>query len=600
MTVVTSPPGQVVIVDGSSVTTPQVFAWTPNSAHTLDVTTPQGTGSTRYAFDHWSQGGSKSQTITAPATATTYTAFLNAQYQLTTATTPTSGGTLTASPTSADVYYTDGSQVRLTATAASSYTFTNFSGDLTGATNPQTFTLSSPKSVTANFTANQVSTKITISSNPPGRTSLVDGTPATTPTDFSWTLASTHTLDIQTPQGVGFTRYTATFDTQQLLSTNVSPANAGTLTASPTSPDGFYTQGTQVRLTATPATGFTFANFTGDLTGSTNPQTLTLSSPKSVTANFSAPPLTVSPTSLPNLTSSNPSATLDISGGTSGQNVIVGVDSPWLQVTPSRGTTPFTVNITAVSTSLAPGTYSANVLIGNAGLQVPVTFQVNASSTAQLISLPLNVTLNFYQGQPTPAPQTVNITSSDGLVVKFTTAVTYPSGTRSWVGPIARSGQTPLPLSIGITVPALGQTGVYKATLTISATGLADLSIPLTLNYLTLPPPKISVDTQELTLSSVGEVKNTSIVVKNSGGGLIFNATPQPDGGGTWLRVSPTPSSSSVDQPSVLQVTSDPTGLATGTYTGYITISASGSDTRSCSQSRRPATPPSSNPPSLD
>ena len=136
----TSPPGQVVIVDGSSVTTPQVFAWTPNSARTLNVTTPQGAGPTRYAFDHWSQGGSKSQTVTAPATATTYTALLSAQYQITTS-------------TSLDGYYTDGSQVRLTATAASNYTHTNFSGDLTGSTNPQTLTLSSPKSVNANFTA---------------------------------------------------------------------------------------------------------------------------------------------------------------------------------------------------------------------------------------------------------------------------------------------------------------------------------------------------------------------------------------------------------------------------------------------------------------
>jgi hypothetical protein len=56
-------------------------------------------------------------------------------------------------------------------------------------------------------------------------------------------------------------------------------------TISPAS--GFYDQGVVV-ITATANAGYTFAGFSGDLTGTTNPQNLSLTSPRSVTATFSA------------------------------------------------------------------------------------------------------------------------------------------------------------------------------------------------------------------------------------------------------------------------------------------------------------------------
>ncbi len=47
-----------------------------------------------------------------------------------------------------------------------------------------------------------------------------------------------------------------------------------------------YAGGTQVTLTATPASGNQFAGWTGDLSGSTNPQSITMLANRSVTANF--------------------------------------------------------------------------------------------------------------------------------------------------------------------------------------------------------------------------------------------------------------------------------------------------------------------------
>jgi hypothetical protein len=67
------------------------------------------------------------------------------------------------------------------------------------------------------------------------------------------------------------------------LSANVSPAGAGTLTASP--PGGWYTAGMQVTATATANAGYTFTGFSGSLTGG-SPGTVTMNGNSSVTANF--------------------------------------------------------------------------------------------------------------------------------------------------------------------------------------------------------------------------------------------------------------------------------------------------------------------------
>ncbi len=73
------------------------------------------------------------------------------------------------------------------------------------------------------------------------------------------------------------------------LTTGVSPAGGGSIQASP-APNctgNKYTAGTQVSLTANPATGYGFANWSGALAGSQNPALLTMNSDKTVTANFS-------------------------------------------------------------------------------------------------------------------------------------------------------------------------------------------------------------------------------------------------------------------------------------------------------------------------
>ena len=63
-------------------------------------------------------------------------------------------------------------------------------------------------------------------------------------------------------------------------------ATNGTVTKTPNQTS--YTSGQTVTLQATPNTGYTFSGWSGDLTGTANPATLTMNANKSVTANFHA------------------------------------------------------------------------------------------------------------------------------------------------------------------------------------------------------------------------------------------------------------------------------------------------------------------------
>lgn len=68
------------------------------------------------------------------------------------------------------------------------------------------------------------------------------------------------------------------------LTTNVSPAGAGTVTKSPSNTS--YAKNASVQLTATPATGYKFVGWSGDATGATSPTSVTMTKDLTVTAKF--------------------------------------------------------------------------------------------------------------------------------------------------------------------------------------------------------------------------------------------------------------------------------------------------------------------------
>src|SRR5262249_24294613 len=137
-------------VDGSACTAPCTFQWAAGGSHTIGVTTSTHAGGagTQYLYANWSDGGGQSHSITAPSSATTYTANFNTQYLLTT--TAATGGTITP----ASGWYNKGAVAAVSATANSGFQFSGFSGALSGTTTPQNVTMNAPAAVTANFNPN--------------------------------------------------------------------------------------------------------------------------------------------------------------------------------------------------------------------------------------------------------------------------------------------------------------------------------------------------------------------------------------------------------------------------------------------------------------
>lgn len=181
--------------------------------------------------------------------------------------------------------FASGTNVTLQAIPDSGYQFSSWSGGLSGSTNPTTITMTTTKTITANFTATQP-TKYTLSLSGSNGQVSVNGT--------------THSLPYQAS----------------------------------------YASGTNVTLQAIPNNGFQFTSWGGDLSGTANPTTITMTANTTITANFTATPVN----------SSDPfNITLDfVSSITSSQKATV-------QAAASRWEQIITQGLPSVSVSIPAG-----------------------------------------------------------------------------------------------------------------------------------------------------------------------------------------------------------------------------------------------------
>jgi uncharacterized repeat protein (TIGR02543 family) len=194
-----------------------------NSGQTVQVLATANPG---YTFTNWSGdfiGTANPTSIAMNGSKNVVANFTQNQYTLTVNIAPTGSGLVTKVPDKTTYVY--GDVVTLTATANAGYTFSNWSGDATGSSNPVTVTISGNKNVTANFTQNQ---------------------------------------------------YT--------LTVSITPSGSGSVAKNPDKASYIY--GEQVTLTATANSGYIFDKWSGDATGTGNPITLTINENKTVTANF--------------------------------------------------------------------------------------------------------------------------------------------------------------------------------------------------------------------------------------------------------------------------------------------------------------------------
>jgi uncharacterized repeat protein (TIGR02543 family) len=269
-------------------TDPAPGTYTHDSGTQVSITATPSSG---YRFSGWS--GSASGT-TNPITITmdgdkSITANFIRQYSLTIA--AGTGGTTDPAP--GTYTHDSGAQVSITATPSSGYRFSGWSGSVTGTINPITITMDSDKSITANFIRQYT---LTIAAGTGGTTNPAPGnythdsgtqvsitaTPSSGYRFTGWSGSATGTSNPITITMDGDKSITANFILQYSLT--IAAGTGGTTNPAP----GTYTHdsGTQVSITATPSSGYRFTGWSGSVTGTTNPITITMDSDKSITANF--------------------------------------------------------------------------------------------------------------------------------------------------------------------------------------------------------------------------------------------------------------------------------------------------------------------------
>ena len=308
VTVQSSPAGLSFSVDNINYTATHTFSWVPGSSHTIGTTSPQAVDSnSRYSWTKWSDGGAISHTV-APTVSKTYTASFTKQYYLTL--NKGTGGTV--SPASG--WKNSGAVVSISAAPTKntsvSYRFSGWTGTGTGSysgqNNPASVTMNGPITETASFTQNPI--QITVQTSPAGFSFSVDGTPYTSAQSFAWDPGSSHTITTASPQNADTTtRYLWTrWSDGGAMSHSTSPTTNKTYTASFTtqyyltmkaglggkvSPASTWKNaGSVVAITATPNSGYTFSSWTGigagSYSGSSNPDSLTITGPITETAAF--------------------------------------------------------------------------------------------------------------------------------------------------------------------------------------------------------------------------------------------------------------------------------------------------------------------------
>jgi len=496
---------------------------------------------------------------------------------------------------------------------------------------------------------NATSVSVTVTTNPAGLQVVVDGITSTAPVSLSWVQGSSHTIGVVTPQGAGATRsvftswsdgggvshnvtanasatYTASFKTQYALTVSVSPVGAGTVTANPSSGDTFYDSGTSVQLTASPSTGYQFQSWSGALTGSTNPQSVAMSAPRVVTANFGSATALVtidtSPSGLQITIDGNSATAPQSATWTPGSTHSIGTPSPqgvsggsrqvfvsWSDgggqthnvLAPSTSTTFIATFKTQyqITTSVSPaggGTVTVSPSSTDGYYDSGTSVQVSATAT-------LGGTFTGWSGDlaGTATPQSLVMNSSHSVTANFQTSanqlviripslpdgivgVSYTTTQLQATGGTAPYTWTATGVPPGLTLstggilsgtPAANATGSYSMVITVTDSSSPPQSASQTFTgSIVVGTNVLSVSPGALTFQ--GDPTNKAqdnIGVFSSQPGTSFTAQASTTNGAPWLSI-PSSFNQSTPTPATIVASVDPAGLAPGTYTGQIKITA--------------------------
>jgi trimeric autotransporter adhesin len=152
------------------------------------------------------------------------------------------------------------------------------------------------------------------------------------------------------------------------------------------------------------------------------------------------------------------------------------------------------------------------IVPGASNTPLNVTVTVNITNPATLTLSSTNVSFNYAVGSTTfPQNQAVQLGTSNSSIVAYTTSTTAASG-GNFFSVTPASGNTPQSLTISMNQSALQAlgAGTYTGTVTIASSGLANVTIGVTLTVtsppLPLPTTIVNAATQQPGPISPGEI----------------------------------------------------------------------------------------------
>ena len=265
-----------------------------------------------YQFVNWTESGvqvsaTASYTFTIEADRALVANFSLLQYSITVSSSPEEGGSVTGGGT-----YDHGEQVTITASPSAGYSFVNWTedGSVISTNATYTFTVNSNRSFQANYSQNTYT--VSVSNNPSsggtatgggnyahGSQATITASPSTGYAFVNWTeggsvvstnASYTFTVNSNRSFQANYSQNTYT------VSVSNSPSSGGTATGG-----GTFAHGAQATITASPAAGYAFVNWTegGSIISTNATYTFTVNSNRNFQANFSQNTYTVSVSNSP-------------------------------------------------------------------------------------------------------------------------------------------------------------------------------------------------------------------------------------------------------------------------------------------------------------
>lgn len=257
---ISSQPGLQFIVDGRVNWPSYTFVWGQGETHTISVPSTQTDATGRvWTFVSWSNGGPQTQTLVVPngVTSLGLTAIFSEQPEVSINSVP------------------QGVQVTVGGSPCTTPCILN-----------------QPAGSTV-----QVVAPATVSSSATSRIAFT-----------GWSDGSTSTT-----RTISFTgnaqAYQINYQTQWAMTSAAVPAGSATFSYSPSSPDGFFNDGTQLTVTVVPANGYKFVKWGGDLSGTYATGYLTMSTAHSVIAYTQAVPF-IAPAGIMSAAGATPDGTV--------------------------------------------------------------------------------------------------------------------------------------------------------------------------------------------------------------------------------------------------------------------------------------------------